>query len=101
MRLLTTQEAADILAVTEKRIHELCRDGLLSYVRIDGRGTRRVTPEQIHSFIESQKVPVRKPVDRKPVRALPSPQKGGEKEVVGVDEKGLSSLRKEIEALCQ
>ncbi|MBM4329043.1 MAG: helix-turn-helix domain-containing protein [Deltaproteobacteria bacterium] len=101
VRLLTPQQAAEVLAIPLKSLHALCRDGRLAYVRINRRGERRFTADQLQAFVEGQTVSARNPVDKQPRRALPSPRKGGEKEVVGVEEKGLSSLRKEIEALCQ
>jgi len=83
-RLLTPKEASQILAIPIKTVHELCRRHVLGFVRMDNRGSRRFTMEQIQAFIQSQTVAPRIAVDRKRMKVLPSrPQaitrKGGER----------------------
>ncbi|MEW6351704.1 MAG: helix-turn-helix domain-containing protein [Thermodesulfobacteriota bacterium] len=94
MSLLTPQEAGDYLRIPEKTVHALCRKGKLAYVKIDERGTRRFTMEQLGEYVSSQSVPTKPFIDNSPKARLLSP-KGGE----GVN-KGPKSSRGKSEA-CQ
>ncbi len=82
--LLTPQQAAEKLSIPVKSVHELCRRRLLGYVRVDDRGTRRFTVEQLERYVALRSVdPAQDPIDKRPQRRLPSPAtitKGGDKE---------------------
>lgn len=96
--LLDIEQAAHYLNIPHKAVHRLCRQGKLAFVRIDDRGSRRFLQKDLDAYIESNLVPVKPPVDKKPRRPVSSPSKGG-RETAGQQEKGL--LRKEIQTLCR
>ncbi|MBM4327320.1 MAG: helix-turn-helix domain-containing protein [Deltaproteobacteria bacterium] len=96
--LLTPEEASQLLAIPIKTVHELCRRHVLGFVRMDNRGTRRFTMEQIQAFIQSQTVAPRIAVDTRQTKVLPSrpkpiTQKGGERQT-GVSTR--AQLREEM-----
>jgi excisionase family DNA binding protein len=81
--LKTAQEAAEILSISKKSIHALCRRGLLSYVRVNAK-ERRFTDQQLLEYVEAQTVP--RKVDKTTAKRISSPpprRKGGESEVPG------------------
>lgn len=48
---MTVTEAADLLEVRPSTVYALCRAGLLGHLRIGtGRGTIRITPEDVERF---------------------------------------------------
>jgi len=77
-RLLLPEEVAEILHVSVKTVHRLCREGKLAYILIDSRGTRRFTLEQIEAFIEAQSIQAPKSVDKARPQTLSFPRKGGD-----------------------
>jgi excisionase family DNA binding protein len=98
MSLMDVTEAAEYLRITPKAVHRLCKRGKLGYVQIDDRGSRRFLKEHLDAYIESNLVPARKLIDKRPGKPVSSPSKGG-RETAGQQEKGL--LRKEIQTLCR
>jgi len=98
--LLKPEQAAAILSIPVKAVHELCRRRQLGFVRINRRGERRFTTDQLTQYIRAQTVAAVIPVDRRVHPDLPFPRKGGEtKKSVGVEGCGL--LTEEIKKLCQ
>lgn len=53
-RLLTADEAADLLRVNKRTVHRLVERGELTFVRV-GR-LRRYRPETLRAYIERQEV---------------------------------------------
>ena len=95
--LLRPQQVAQSLGITVKMVHQLCRERKLRYVQINKK-ERRFTEEQIQEYVDSQTV-AKPAIDKKPVKRLPCPSKGGEKEKsLGLSRNGL---REEIRSLCR
>jgi excisionase family DNA binding protein len=87
MELLTPQQVADILGISDRTIHKLCREGKLGYSQVDAKH-RRFTQEHVEAYIRSVSVQVKsshkasplvsqsvktshqspKPIDRKSLR---------------------------------
>ena len=59
MKLLTPQQVAEILGISDRTVHKLCREGKLSYAQIDSKH-RRFTQEDIETYLESVRVPGRR-----------------------------------------
>jgi excisionase family DNA binding protein len=100
--LLTPEQAAQFLQCSEKRVHALCRQRKLAFVRLDGRGTRRFTAEQLRAFIAAQSVQATATVDSRDSTSVSCPKEGGgrrTKKSSGVEGKG--PLTQEIRSLCQ
>lgn len=55
MELLTPQQVAEILGISDRTIHKLCREGKLSYAQIDSKH-RRFTSEDVESYLASVQV---------------------------------------------
>jgi hypothetical protein len=72
-KLLTVQEAADILRLSAKRVHELVRLGLLGCVQVTAR-ERRFTGQLIQDYIDSKTIIPPKSIDKKRVPKLPLPK---------------------------
>jgi len=93
--LLTINDVAGILGLSERRIHALCRGAKLGCVQI-GR-ERRCLPQQLEAFIASRTITPPKQVDRSAsprVAFPPKPlQKGGKK---SSERLSARALRKEI-----
>jgi excisionase family DNA binding protein len=76
-QLLTPNEVSEILKISCKAVHKLCRDGKLDFIWVNNK-ERRFTQEDVQTYIEAQAV--RKPaIDKKPSKRLPCPKKGGAK----------------------
>ena len=102
-KLLHPPEAADLLGISLKGLHALCRSNKLGYVRINGK-ERRFTHEHLEAFIAARSVQAQTPVDRsrlKPLLSRPKSSKEGGEKQRGKDEDLRASLRKEIRELCQ
>lgn len=99
-RLLTKDEVAQILGIPPKAVQALCRTGQLSYVQVTPR-VRKFASEHVQAFIDGRTISQRAAVDKTLPKPLPCDRKGGESaKSFGGKEKGLSEIRKEIEALC-
>ncbi len=98
MSLLTPEQAASYLQVTEKAVHRLCRQAKLAYIRVDDRGTRRFRQSDLDGYVQANCVPARVPIDKSPRKSVSSQPKGG-RETAG--QAGKGSLREEIRQLCQ
>ena len=55
MELLTPQQVAEILGISDRTVHKLCRDGKLGYAQIDSKH-RRFTEEHVEAYIRSVSV---------------------------------------------
>jgi excisionase family DNA binding protein len=78
--LLTPEQAADILGIRVKTVHEFVRDGKLACVQVSARN-RKFTEEQIQAFIRSRTIEPPKSIDNSDADRLPfrpKPFKGGE-----------------------
>ena len=100
MSLLDTQEAAEFLKVSKKRIDALCREGRLGYVVVDRKGTKRFTEGHLTAFIQCQTVSPKQPIDKRPCKPVSSSKRGEDPTVGRQKGKGLS-LKQEIESLCR
>lgn len=50
---LTVKQAAELLTVSPTTVYDLCREGLLSHVRIGcGRGTIRITRAALDRYVQ-------------------------------------------------
>ena len=86
--LLTKEQAAELLGIRVRTVHQLVRDGKLGCVQLSPKD-RKFTEAQIQEFIDSRTIPIPKPVDRKSHGRLPSPRKGGNNRNVGDSAKAL------------
>jgi excisionase family DNA binding protein len=58
MNLLTVQEVADAIKVSESTVRRLIKGGSLTAFRVGDRGQLRVKPDDLDLYIESQRVQV-------------------------------------------
>ncbi|AFM27734.1 helix-turn-helix domain-containing protein [Desulfomonile tiedjei] len=75
-RLLSPKEVADILGISVKTVHKLVRDQRLACVQVTSK-EKRFTQEQVQEFVRSRTI--ERPIDRKDLRPVNFPRKGGEK----------------------
>lgn len=100
MALLTVADVSELLKISARRVHCLCRSGQLSYVDV-GRKDRRFTPAMLDDYIVAQTISQNQSpkVDTVCGHRLPSRvEKGGS--VRKTEEMG-KSLRKEMRSLCR
>ena len=55
MELLTPQLVAEILGISDRTVHKLCRDGKLGYSQVDAKH-RRFTKEHVEDYVRSVSV---------------------------------------------
>jgi excisionase family DNA binding protein len=55
MTLLNPREVAEILGISERTIHQLCREGKLGYCQVDAKH-RRFTQEHVVVYLRSVSV---------------------------------------------
>ena len=58
-RLLSPEEAGEILAVTADTVRRLCKDGRLAHVKLGERSRVRIRPRDLEAFIDARVVPVK------------------------------------------
>lgn len=58
MQLLTLQEVADLMRVSQRTIRRLIKRGELAAYRVGDRGQLRVKEGELEQYIESQRVQV-------------------------------------------
>jgi excisionase family DNA binding protein len=58
MKLLTIQEVADALKVSESTVRRLIRRGLLVAYKVGDRGQLRMKVDELDEYVESQRVRV-------------------------------------------
>jgi len=58
MRLLTVQEVADAMRVSEKTVRRLIKRGDLPAYKVGDRGQLRVKERELEGYIEAQRVEV-------------------------------------------
>lgn len=98
MELLTPQQVADVLGISDRTVHKLCREGKLGYVQVDSKH-RRFTSEDIQAYLESVRVHAklsRRPQAKNvPPKLSPQPhsEKVSQNDIAVVDR---ASLRKEM-----
>lgn len=57
MRLLTVQEVADTLKVSEKTVRRLIKRGDITAYKVGDRGQLRVKEAELERYVDSQRVP--------------------------------------------
>ncbi|MEW6352217.1 MAG: helix-turn-helix domain-containing protein [Thermodesulfobacteriota bacterium] len=94
IELLSPSDVARTLALSERAVHKLVREGRLQCYQVTPR-QRRFSPAQIEAFLDSRKTALPKPVDTSTARRLPSPRKPqqGREESQG---ETAAALRKEM-----
>ena len=55
---MTPQEAADFLRISKRTLHQLCRDGRIAYVQVDGKN-RRFLMEQLEEYTRAKVRPAK------------------------------------------
>jgi len=58
MNLLTIQESADLMKVSESTVRRLIRSGRLPAYKVGERGQVRVKAIDLEQYVDSQRVPI-------------------------------------------
>ena len=56
MKLLTVQEVADTMKVSQSTVRRLIRRGLIAAYKVGDRGQLRVKEDDLDEYVESQRV---------------------------------------------
>ncbi len=65
MRLLTVQEVAEVIRVSERTVRRLIKRGDLTAYRVGERGQLRVKEPELERYVDSQRVQVQVPENPK------------------------------------
>lgn len=91
MTLLNPRQVAGILGISDRTVHQLCREGKLGYFQVDSKH-RRFTQENIDEYLRS--VSVRTRSSKKAVPPVSQPVKISQEFHKPVDR---NSLREEMD----
>ncbi len=95
MTLLNPREVAEILGISPRTIHQLCREGKLGYCQVDAKH-RRFTQEHVEEYIGSVSVDVSSPTKKSASVPAVTPKPQPRNEIPTADER--AARRKEIKA---
>jgi excisionase family DNA binding protein len=95
MTLLNPREVAEILGISERTVHQLCREGKLGYCQVDAKH-RRFTQEHVEAYVGSVSVSVSSSTKKSVPAMAVSPKPQPRNEIPTADER--AALRKEMKA---
>jgi excisionase family DNA binding protein len=97
-RLLTPRQVADLLQITVKSVHALCRAGRLGYYWINAK-ERRFAPADVEAYLQARRVETQRPAVSSEVspQIENSPPVQSFKSNPSVDKKPMPLLRSKVE----